>query len=188
LINTISTIGRDINDLIFNNTNLNNLPIDKNKSKVSRQVSNAIFSLIDPTPVQSPELIIKSSKALDLLHLSSLITDNILSQYFSGNLIIPGSIPAAHCYCGHQFGNFAGQLGDGATMYLGEIINPTNGLKWELQLKGAGKTAFSRQADGRKVLRSSVREFLCSEAMYALNIPTTRADKKNRCIYKCILY
>ena len=184
----ITTTGNNINELIFNNTNLNNLPTDKNKSKVSRQVSNSIFSLIDPTPVQSPELIIKSSKALDLLHLSSLVSDDILSQYFSGNLIIPGSIPAAHCYCGHQFGNFAGQLGDGATMYLGEIINPTNGVKWELQLKGAGKTAFSRQADGRKVLRSSVREFLCSEAMNALNIPTTRAGKKNRCIYKCILY
>lgn len=171
----ISATGNNINELIFNNTNLNNLPIDKNKSKISRQVSNSIFSLIDPTPVQSPDLIIKSSKALDLLHLSSLISDDILSQYFSGNIIIPGSIPAAHCYCGHQFGNFAGQLGDGATMYLGEIINPTNGIKWELQLKGAGKTAFSRQADGRKVLRSSVREFLCSEAMNALNIPTTRA-------------
>lgn len=173
----ISTTGNNINELIFNNTNLNNLPIDKNKSKISRQVSNSIFSLIDPTPVQSPELIIKSSKALDLLHLSSLISDDILSQYFSGNIIIPGSIPAAHCYCGHQFGNFAGQLGDGATMYLGEVINPTNGIKWELQLKGAGKTAFSRQSDGRKVLRSSVREFLCSEAMNALNIPTTRAGK-----------
>lgn len=184
----ISTTGNNINELIFNNTNLNNLPIDKNKSKISRQVSNSIFSLIDPTPVQSPELIIKSSKALDLLHLSSLISDDILSQYFSGNLIIPGSIPAAHCYCGHQFGNFAGQLGDGATMYLGEIINPTNGIKWELQLKGAGKTAYSRQADGRKVLRSSVREFLCSEAMNALNIPTTRAGKKNICINICILY
>jgi uncharacterized protein YdiU (UPF0061 family) len=179
----ISTTGNNINELIFNNTNLNNLPIDKNKSKISRQVSNSIFSLIDPTPVQSPELIIKSSKALDLLHLSSLVSDDILSQYFSGNLIIPGSIPAAHCYCGHQFGNFAGQLGDGATMYLGEIINPTNGIKWELQLKGAGKTAFSRQSDGRKVLRSSVREFLCSEAMNALNIPTTRAGKKNRDVF-----
>ena len=72
-----------------------------------------------------------------------------------------------HCYCGHQFGQFAGQLGDGATMYIGEIVNQA-GERWEMQFKGAGKTPFSRSADGRKVLRSSIREFLCSEAMYHL--------------------
>jgi hypothetical protein len=76
--------------------------------------------------------------------------------------IIPGSEPAAHCYCGYQFGYFSGQLGDGATMYLGEIIN-NDGERWELQFKGAGQTPYSRAADGRKVLRSSIREFLCSE-------------------------
>ncbi|XP_020838552.1 protein adenylyltransferase SelO, mitochondrial isoform X3 [Phascolarctos cinereus] len=94
--------------------------------------------------------------------------------YFSGNALLPGSEPAAHCYCGHQFGSFAGQLGDGAAMYLGEVLG-TAGQRWELQLKGAGLTPFSRQADGRKVLRSSIREFLCSEAMFHLGIPTTRA-------------
>jgi len=77
-------------------------------------------------------------------------------------------------YCGHQFGNFAGQLGDGATMYLGEIVNHKN-ERWEIQFKGAGKTPYSRSADGRKVLRSSLREYLCSEAMHFLGIPTTRA-------------
>uniref|UniRef100_A0A8D0N2L3 Selenoprotein O n=1 Tax=Sus scrofa TaxID=9823 RepID=A0A8D0N2L3_PIG len=93
---------------------------------------------------------------------------------FSGNALLPGSEPAAHCYCGHQFGQFAGQLGDGAAMYLGEVCTAA-GERWELQLKGAGPTPFSRQADGRKVLRSSIREFLCSEAMFHLGIPTTRA-------------
>ncbi|CAM9848078.1 unnamed protein product, partial [Phaeothamnion confervicola] len=80
----------------------------------------------------------------------------------------------AHCYCGHQFGSFAGQLGDGAAIYLGEVVNRA-GERWELQLKGAGLTPFSRTADGRKVLRSSLREFLCSEAMHYLGVPTTRA-------------
>lgn len=85
-----------------------------------------------------------------------------------------GAILKPHCYCGHQFGQFAGQLGDGAAMYLGEVCTEA-GERWELQLKGAGPTAFSRQADGRKVLRSSIREFLCSEAMFHLGVPTTRA-------------
>eukprot|EP00753_Platysulcus_tardus_P004891 PLAT12749.3.p1 GENE.PLAT12749.3~~PLAT12749.3.p1 ORF type:complete len:663 (+),score=294.92 PLAT12749.3:272-1990(+) len=87
---------------------------------------------------------------------------------------MPGCRPAAHCYCGFQFGYFSGQLGDGATMYLGEVVTPL-GDRWEVQYKGAGLTPFSRTADGRKVLRSSVREFLASEAMHFLGVPTTRA-------------
>ena len=79
--------------------------------------------------------------------------------------VLPGAEPAAHCYCGHQFGYFSGQLGDGATMYLGEVVN-SKGERWEIQFKGAGKTPYSRTADGRKVLRSSLREFLCSEVRY----------------------
>lgn len=83
-------------------------------------------------------------------------------------------MPYAQCYGGHQFGMWAGQLGDGRAMTLGEILN-SNSERWELQLKGAGKTPYSRFADGLAVLRSSVREFLCSEAMHHLGIPTTRA-------------
>jgi uncharacterized protein YdiU (UPF0061 family) len=98
----------------------------------------------------------------------------MFEEYFSGNKLLPGSETAAHCYCGHQFGNFAGQLGDGAAISLGEVINKDN--RYELQIKGAGLTPFSRTADGRKVLRSSVREFLCSEAMHFLHVPTTRAS------------
>ncbi len=80
---------------------------------------------------------------------------------------MPGSDPAAHNYCGHQFGHFAGQLGDGAAISLGEVVN-ARGQRWEVQLKGAGLTPYSRAADGRKVLRSSIREFLASEAMFHL--------------------
>lgn len=85
-----------------------------------------------------------------------------------------GMVPYAMCYGGHQFGNWAGQLGDGRAISLGEYVN-ARGERWEIQLKGAGKTPYSRFADGRAVLRSSIREFLCSEAMHFLGIPTTRA-------------
>lgn len=85
-----------------------------------------------------------------------------------------GMKPYAMCYGGHQFGSWAGQLGDGRAISLGEYVNKT-GQRWEIQLKGAGKTPYSRFADGRAVLRSSVREFLCSEAMNFLGVPTTRA-------------
>lgn len=84
------------------------------------------------------------------------------------------SLPYAQCYGGHQFGMWAGQLGDGRAITLGELVN-SKSERWELQLKGAGKTPYSRFADGLAVLRSSIREFLCSEAMQSLGIPTTRA-------------
>ncbi len=93
---------------------------------------------------------------------------------FGGNALLPGMEPYAACYGGHQFGNWAGQLGDGRAITLGESIN-ARGERWELQLKGAGPTPYSRFADGRAVLRSSLREFLCSEAMHHLGVPTTRA-------------
>jgi serine/tyrosine/threonine adenylyltransferase len=88
--------------------------------------------------------------------------------------LLPGMSPYAACYGGHQFGNWAGQLGDGRAISLGEAIG-VDGQRLELQLKGAGPTPYSRTADGRAVLRSSIREFLCSEAMHHLGIPTTRA-------------
>src|SRR5258708_32543169 len=96
------------------------------------------------------------------------------AQVFGGNALLEGMQPYAANYGGHQFGNWAGQLGDGRAITLGETIN-SKGERWELQLKGAGPTPYSRTADGRAVLRSSVREFLCSEAMYHLGVPTTRA-------------
>ncbi|MQK55075.1 hypothetical protein EIZ79_24125, partial [Escherichia coli] len=87
---------------------------------------------------------------------------------------LPGMEAVSACYGGHQFGNWAGQLGDGRAITLGELAT-SRGEHWELQLKGAGPTPYSRRADGRAVMRSSVREFLCSEAMHHLGIPTTRA-------------
>jgi uncharacterized protein YdiU (UPF0061 family) len=107
-----------------------------------------------------------------------LTESEIHSQWFldafSGRKLLPGMEPFAMCYGGHQFGHWAGQLGDGRAINLGEVIN-TKSERWMLQLKGAGPTAYSRNADGFAVLRSSVREFLCSEAMHHLGVPTTRA-------------
>ena len=94
-------------------------------------------------------------------------------QVFSGNALWPGMEPLASVYSGHQFGVWAGQLGDGRALWLGEMATPAG--PQELQLKGSGPTPYSRRADGRAVLRSSIREFLCSEAMSGLGIPTTRA-------------
>lgn len=170
--------------LKFQNRNLLQLPHDISFNKAQREIKDAIFCRVMPDPVKNPKLIAYSTSALQLLGIDTdslqssdskikIESEELLANYFSGNEIIPGSEPAAHCYCGHQFGNFAGQLGDGAAIYLGEIA--ANNKKNELQLKGAGKTPFSRTADGRKVLRSSIREFLCSEYMHSLNIPTTRA-------------
>ncbi|KAK9842567.1 hypothetical protein WJX81_006471 [Elliptochloris bilobata] len=114
--------------------------------------------------------------ALDLLGLDpSQAQRNEFVQVMAGNRLLPGMEPAAHCYCGYQFGNFAGQLGDGAAILLGEVHPGVGGAPWELQLKGSGLTPYSRTADGRKVLRSSIREFLASEALYHLGVPTTRA-------------
>lgn len=97
------------------------------------------------------------SKARDIVTQHSLL------------LLVRCSQPYAQCYGGHQFGSWAGQLGDGRAITLGEVVN-SKGQRWELQLKGAGKTPYSRRADGRAVMRSSIREFVASEAMAALGV------------------
>ena len=167
---------KHIEDLRFDNRAVHVLPLDKeHRNYVRDPVPGACFSRVQPEPVKNPRLVIHSPSALQLIDIDSSETERPeFVEYFSGNKLIPGTEPAAHCYCGHQFGYFSGQLGDGATMYLGEVINQHK-QRVELQFKGAGPTPYSRQADGRKVLRSSLREFLCSEHMHALNIPTTRA-------------
>ncbi|KNC49254.1 selenoprotein O [Thecamonas trahens ATCC 50062] len=146
-----------------------------------REVVGACFAAAAPTPVASPRLVAYSRSALALLGIdqdalaASVATNrDDAAAVFAGNVVPAGASPAAHCYCGFQFGYFSGQLGDGATMYLGETVGGPAG-RMEIQYKGAGKTPFSRTADGRKVLRSSLREFIASEAMAALGIPTTRA-------------
>ena len=167
---------KEIN-LNFDNSVLRTLPIDPIKENYVRKVKGAWFSIISTTPVKNPTLISYYPEVLKLLDLEEdTIKENIqqLTEYMCGNKKLEGSIYAAHTYCGHQFGYFSGQLGDGRAIYLGEVVNK-KGERWEIQLKGAGKTPYSRGADGRAVLRSSIREFLCSEAMYALGIPTTRA-------------
>ncbi|MES2772080.1 MAG: YdiU family protein [Pseudomonadota bacterium] len=135
----------------------------------------ACWSPVAPTPVQAPQLVAYSAEVaalldLDVAHLQHAQTVAVLA----GNRIAPGSTPYATAYAGHQFGQWAGQLGDGRVIVLGETVNRA-GQRFEIQLKGAGPTPYSRRGDGRAVLRSSVREFLCSEAMHHLGIPTTRA-------------
>uniref|UniRef100_A0A3Q1H787 Selenoprotein O n=1 Tax=Anabas testudineus TaxID=64144 RepID=A0A3Q1H787_ANATE len=163
--------------LLFHNTALKKLPVDESEEPGPRTVPAACYSRIRALqPLLRPNLACLSPSALALLGLSAhdVRCDPLAAEYMSGSRVLPGSEPAAHCYCGHQFGLFAGQLGDGAVMYLGEVESGTHG-RWEIQVKGAGVTPYSRDGDGRKVLRSSIREFLCSEAMAALGIPSTRA-------------
>ena len=127
-----------------------------------------------PTPLPAPYFVAASSRAASLvgLDVEALAQDDFVSA-FTGNTLLPGSEPVSAVYSGHQFGVWAGQLGDGRAILLGDADGPEG--RMELQLKGAGKTPYSRMGDGRAVLRSSIREFLCSEAMAALGIPTTRA-------------
>jgi uncharacterized protein YdiU (UPF0061 family) len=130
---------------------------------------------VAPTQVREPKLIAHSTEVLELLGLpKDSHGQPSFAEILGGNALAQGMTPYAACYGGHQFGNWAGQLGDGRAIGLGEVLRP-DGQRWELQLKGAGPTPYSRTADGRAVMRSSVREFLCSEAMHHLGVPTTRA-------------
>lgn len=161
--------------LEFDNRFLRELPGDPDDSLRPRQVTGACWSRVRPTPVAAPRLLAYSSEVAADLGLSPAdIADPRFTEVFSGNALLPGMDPWAACYGGHQFGNWAGQLGDGRAISLGEVVTP-EGRRHELQLKGAGLTPYSRMADGRAVLRSSLREFLCSEAMHHLGVPTTRA-------------
>ena len=150
------------------------LPQDNNHGGEPRQVQ-AAFAFVEPTPVRKPQLIAFSTEVASLLDLDvSEFSANETAEIFAGNRIMNNMHPYAMNYGGHQFGHWAGQLGDGRAITLCEIINRFN-ERWEIQLKGAGKTPFSRSGDGRAVLRSSIREFLCSEAVHHLGIPSTRA-------------
>lgn len=149
------------------------LPGDPSEDLRSRQVQGACYSRVKPTAVAAPELLVLVPEVAGLLGLSREPTAG-LADVLAGNRVVPGMAPYAACYGGHQFGNWAGQLGDGRAMTLGEVEN-ARGEVWEVQLKGAGRTPYSRGADGRAVLRSSLRELVCSEAMEHLGVPTTRA-------------
>ncbi|KAJ8020330.1 Selenoprotein O [Holothuria leucospilota] len=152
---------------------LKQFPVDKEIKNFVRLVPNALFSKVLPSPLNSHvKLAIASSEVLT--EILDLYPDIAESEFFvafvSGNTFLDSSEPLAHRYGGHQFGSWSGQLGDGRAHLLGEYVN-----QWELQLKGSGLTPYSRRGDGRAVIRSSVREFLASEAMYHLGIPTSRA-------------
>ena len=159
----------------FDNTFIRDLPGDPDTGPGVRQVHGAAWSQVEPTPVAEPRLLAYSAEMADTLGFGEAdIASPEFARVFGGNGLLPGMQPFAANYGGHQFGQWAGQLGDGRAITLGEMINAA-GERWELQLKGAGPTPYSRSADGRAVLRSSIREFLCSEAMHHLGVPTTRA-------------
>ncbi len=161
--------------LTFDNRFVRELPGDSDTSSTRRQVLHACWSHAAPSPVSAPHLLAHAREVAAVLGLTEeQVYSPGFATVFGGNLVLPGMQPYAACYGGHQFGQWAGQLGDGRAMSLGEIVNGA-GERWELQLKGAGPTPYSRTADGRAVLRSSLREFLCSEAMFHLGVPTTRA-------------
>ena len=164
-----------LESLHFTNRFTRDLPGDPERENRRRQVRQACWSGVNPTPVSAPRLVAYAREVAELLDLE-VTRDNeqAFAEVFGGNRMLPGMEPFAMCYGGHQFGNWAGQLGDGRAINLGEIING-RGEHWTLQLKGAGPTPYSRTADGLAVMRSSVREFLCSEAMHHLGVPTTRA-------------
>ena len=165
----------DLDDLRFDNRFTRALPADPQRLNLTRPVYGAAYSWVAPEAVRAPALVAHSREVAELLGLSeAAIRSPRFLEVFSGNAQLAGMAPFAMAYGGHQFGHWAGQLGDGRAINLGEALG-AGGEPWFLQLKGAGPTPYSRTADGRAVLRSSVREFLCSEAMFHLGVPTTRA-------------
>jgi serine/tyrosine/threonine adenylyltransferase len=165
----------DLVDIDFGNSFVRELPGDPVSTNVPRAVRNASYTRVEPTPVPAPRLLGWFEAVGDMLGIAKPATPTSAAvDVLAGNRVLPGMQPYAARYGGHQFGHWAGQLGDGRAITLGEVVN-ADGQRFDLQLKGAGLTPYSRTADGRAVLRSSVREFMCSEAMHGLGVPTTRA-------------
>jgi uncharacterized protein YdiU (UPF0061 family) len=162
-----------IESLAYRSRFVDALPADPREDNQTRQVRGALYSRVTPTPVSGPKLLALVPEVCALLDLSPEPTPELV-EALAGNRVIPGMKPFSACYGGHQFGNWANQLGDGRAITLAEVEN-SRGERWEVQLKGAGRTPYSRGADGRAVLRSSLRELVCSEAMHHLGVPTTRA-------------
>ncbi len=164
-----------LDELTYTNRFSAQLPADPDQTNRPRQVHGAAFTRVAPAPVAGPSLVAWSPEVAELLGLDpGAIEDPATMAALAGNRVPAGADPFAMAYGGHQFGNWAGQLGDGRAIVLGEVTDARGGHQ-TLQLKGAGPTPYSRSADGRAVLRSSIREFLCSEAVHHLGIPTTRA-------------
>ncbi|MCJ1377180.1 hypothetical protein MMC17_000272 [Xylographa soralifera] len=186
--------GVSLEDLPKSNVFTSNLPVDEKfptplssydaprNALGPRMVKNATYTYVRPEEVEEPELLAVSPRALHDIGLHpSEATSAEFTALVAGNKIFwdpstnTGIYPWAQCYGGWQFGSWAGQLGDGRAISLFESTNHTSGVRYEIQLKGAGRTPYSRFADGKAVLRSSIREFLVSEYLNALKIPTTRA-------------
>ncbi|RYZ16647.1 MAG: hypothetical protein EOO16_25470, partial [Chitinophagaceae bacterium] len=161
-----------IHDSSYRNEFTAAFPGDDTGDRRPRQTLGKFWAKAEPTAVPKPALHAWSDALAEELGLERPDARSV--EILGGNGLAPTMHPYAACYAGHQFGNWAGQLGDGRAITLGELVTP-NGETRELQLKGAGPTAYSRRADGRAVLRSSVREYLMSEAMHYLGVPTTRA-------------
>lgn len=150
------------------------LPADPITENYVRQVAGACFSYVTPEKPSNPKVIHVAEEVLELIGLVSKdVTSEAFLSVFSGTSIYPETKPFAMAYAGHQFGNWAGQLGDGRAINLFEVTH--NNHSWMLQLKGVGKTPYSRRGDGFAVLRSCIREHLCSETMFHLGVPTTRS-------------
>jgi len=159
----------------FDNRLLAELPGDAETGPRRREVRAALWSRVAPEPVRAPQVLAWSREVAESLGLdAAAMRSDALRDVLAGNALLPGMDPFATNYGGHQFGHWAGQLGDGRAISLGEQL-AADGRRFEWQLKGAGPTPYARTADGRAVLRSSIREFLCSEAMHHLGVPTTRA-------------
>src|SRR5881397_2904501 len=139
------------------------------------RLPEVFYAKVMPTPLKNPCLVAFNPDAAALLDLDPEEAKRPeFAGCFAGHYLPPGTKPLAMVYAGHQFGAYVSRLGDGRAILLGEVRNG-RGEKWDLHLKGAGLTRFSRDDDGRAVLRSSIREYLCSEAIHGLGIPTTRA-------------
>ncbi|MCM4160966.1 YdiU family protein [Antarcticibacterium flavum] len=160
-----------LKDIAFQNEFVSTFPGDDSGDLSPRQTPGVLYSKAVPTPVEEPQLLAWTEDLAGEMGLDHPGKEDV--DILAGNKVTSSMKPYAACYSGHQFGNWAGQLGDGRAISLGELQQ--EGKLWELQLKGAGPTAYSRHADGRAVLRSSVREYLMSEAMHHLGVPTTRA-------------
>ncbi len=173
------TVLGGLEGLVFDNRFVGELPADPDGVNRRRNVKGAAYSRVQPKPAPAPKLVAYSREVAEALGLSEeTCRSEQFTRVFSGSEVLPGMDPFAMCYGGHQFGHWAGQLGDGRAINLGQARAAGQSAQaplWFLQLKGAGPTPYSRMADGFAVLRSSVREFLCSEAMFHLGVPTTRA-------------
>ena len=171
----MTTVADPLDPPLFDSPFTRDLPGDPVPTNERRQVTGACWSRVEPTPVAAPRtLAVSRELAASLGFPDGLVDSDRFTRVMAGNEQLPGMDSHAMCYGGHQFGNWAGQLGDGRAINLG-ACRDRDGIRQVLQLKGAGPTPYSRTADGRAVLRSSVREYLCSEAMAHLGVPTTRA-------------